>query len=107
MTPVGAILILFGLAVAYQITTRGPAVLAAGIAIIAAMIIRMLSVRAANALVAHASTSRDDPWARSSRVERRALSRSLKLTMSATTLTSLFPRQTVTGYALAGRLGIA
>lgn len=106
MTPVGLVLILVGLAAAFQVATRGPALLAAGIAVIAAVVIRTMSVRAANALSAMGEDRSSDPWARISRNQRRALARSFRLTMSSTTLTSLFPKQTVTGYALAGRLGL-
>ena len=107
MTPVGLVLLLFGIAAAYQFATRGPAFLAAGVAVLVATYIRTQSVRASNALVAAAATTRDDPWARTTRKEQRLLARSLRLTMGATTLTSLFPKQTVRGYALAGRLGFA
>lgn len=107
MTPVGIVIVLIGIAAAYQLAIRGPAALAAGVAIVAAAVLRLLTVRAGKALVAHSTTQRSDPWARSTRQERRILARSLRLTMGMTTLTSLFPKQVVTGYALANRMGIA
>lgn len=107
MTPVGLILILLGIAIAYQLAVRVPGLLAGGIAIITATVIRIQSVRASKALLALSQTQRADPWATPSRKERQILARSFKLTMRSTTMSSLFPKQTLTGYGLANRLGFA
>lgn len=107
MTPVGIILVLIGLGASFQLATRGPALLAAGLAVLVAAALRTLSQRASARMRTMASTPRSDPWARPSRDERRAMARSLKLSMSLTSLSSMFPVQTERGYALADRMGLA
>jgi len=107
VTPVGIILVLIGLGASFQLATRGPALLAAGLAVLVAAGLRTLSQRASTRLRNMASTPRSDPWARPSRDERRAMARSLKLSMSLTSLSSMFPVQTERGYALADRMGLA
>lgn len=107
MTPVGILLILLGIGAAYLVATRAPSLLAAGIAIIIAIILRALCVRADNELQKMAEVPNRDPWAATPRKERRLLARALKLSISSTTLTSLFPQQALQGYRIAGRMGFA
>jgi hypothetical protein len=107
MTPVGIVAVILGLAASYQIATRGPGLLAATIAVVIAVVLRTLSVRASRQILALQRDRSVDPWARPTRAQRRALAGGLRTTMSLTTLTSMFPQQTVRGYAIANRLRLA
>ena len=104
MTPVGIIAVILGLAASYQIATRGPGLLAALLAVAVAVVLRTLSVRASRTILALQRDKSDDPWARTSRKQRRALATGLRTTLSLTAITSLFPDQAVQGYAMANRL---
>lgn len=104
MTPVGMILVVIGLLAAYQTLARGPAFIAALIAVGIAIVIRSLAVRASDSLAKIKPKESDDPWAKTSRSDRRLLARNLKLTMAQTTLSSLYPKQASQGYAIAGRM---
>lgn len=107
MTPVGIIAVFLGLVASYQIAIRGPGLLAAALAVVVAMTLRTLSVRANRAILSLQRDPATDPWARSTGAQRRALARGLRYSVGLTTLTSMFPRQTVRGYALANRLRLA
>ncbi len=104
MTPVVTILVVIGFFAAYQTLARGPEFIAALIAVGIAIFIRTLAVRASDALVKSKSKISDDRWAKTSSSERRLLARNLRLTMAQTTLSSLYPRQAIKGYAIAGRM---
>lgn len=107
MTPVGIIAVIIGLAASYMIATRGPGLLAGAIAVVIAVVLRSLSVRASRRILALRRGPDTDPWARPTRAQRRALAGGLRNAMSLTMLTSMFPEQTQRGYALAGRLHLA
>lgn len=111
MTPVSIALLAAGLAISaavlYLAATRGPALVADGLATVLATVLRIRTVRANAVLLGLERPADADPWAKPSRDQRRALSRSLKLAMSTTTLASVFPAQIVRGHELAERLGYA
>lgn len=107
MTPVGILLVILGLAAAYQAATRGPAFVAGLIATAVAIILHSLAARAAEAVKRHQKTRDGDRWARTSRAERTLLSKDLKRTMSLTMIMGLFPRQAMTGYKIARQFKLA
>lgn len=107
MTPVGIVAILLGLVAAYQIAIRGPAFAAAIVAVCIAVVLQTLSARTAEAIVAARETRPADPWGRQSRSDRRLLARGMDLTMSLTSLTSLYPAQSRRGLAIARGLRLA
>ncbi len=107
MTPVGIVAILLGLAAAYQIAMRGPAFLAAVIAVGVAVVLQTLAARTAKAIVAARDSRPADPWGRQSRGDRRLLARGMDLTMSLTSLTSLYPAQSRRGLSIAQGLRLA
>ena len=107
MTPAGIIAVILGLAASYLTATRGPGLLAGAIAVVLAVALRTLAVRAGRTILALRRDPATDPWARPSRAQRRALAAGLRRTMALTTLTSMFPDQAVRGYAIANRLRLA
>lgn len=106
MSPVGIVLVLLGLAAAFQIATRGPALLAAAVAVVVLAVLQGLNQRARRAL-AEVDVRGRDPAVRSTRAELRLLRRAAARALALNAMGSMFPQQSAQGARLAGRLGFA
>lgn len=107
MTPVGLIIILLGIAIAYQLVKKLPGLIAGTVAVIIAIITRIQNAKAAKALLELDRSDRIDPWKAPSRRERKIMSNAFDLAIKSTIVTSLLPEQTMAGYGLARRIGFA